>query len=312
VRDASGPVSCPMTAQAQAQTSFKTVQFGVPLSQTYGTIKDPPALDQYAIVTSKVQCEYVTSGEFVSDWAVFAVDQNMSGQYPIENQKSFFRVTDLASLPPTSTSLVRVTGYGMDGPPPAYGNNATRNRYSQTEQTAAGQFLGSFNSGGYRNLRYLADTNPANSGSPVILNGTRLTLGIHRGGNSTSTYNIATSFQAASLANALQAFPGTLVSPTIPGANIFYVDAFSPAYKSSPTGNLFQPLPTLTAAFVKIATVPSGTATLISVVTGSYPETIDETTTNTVDITVTLKGDLTLVLPVGDVTLWDTMQVPCG
>jgi Trypsin len=289
---------------------FQEIEFNVPLSQPDGTTNRPPQRDRYPIVDSSVQCQVEDNGDFTKDWALFAVGVNHLGQSPVQNQKGFFRPAALANFPPANTSAVRVTGFGVDGPPPNYGKNGPpRNVFNKTQQTAAGKFLGLFATGGFFNLRYVVDTNKANSGSPVFLNGTSLALGIHDG-SPDPTYNYATSFQLPELAQALHAFPGTLLAPTLPGGAIFYVDSEAPAFVDPPNGNLFTPFPTLTDVFTRIAAVAPGTATLISVVTGSYPEKIDQATSVTDNITVDLKGDATLVLPVGSVTVWGKAGAP--
>jgi hypothetical protein len=80
------------------------------------------------------------------------------------------------------------------------------------------------------------------------------------------------------------------------------VDYEAPAFTNMSNGNLFQPFPTLTAAFRRVKS--SKDDTLISVVRGSYPEEIEPITGLPRDIVVELNGTLTLVLPVGSVAIW--------
>ena len=298
--------------------SFKEVQFNVPLSKSNGD-KNPPSntkQDQYPINAAFTQCKNLSkSGKYKLDWAIFSVDANAKGTFPGQNQDAFFRVSN--QIFPTESdnppaSLLRVTGYGIDGPPPGYGRGkgAPRNKYNQTLQTAVGKYVrrGVDSVSKVVNEYYLVDTMGGNSGSPVILNGTSLTIGIHSGAPRSHKSNWATSFKNKDLADAIQGFPGTLVSPVIDAANVFYIDNGSPQFASAPTGNIFAPFHSFTEALPIIKTKTS--PILISMVKGSYPETIDQKTSVINDITLDLAGDVTLDIPVGDVSIWESANQP--
>ena len=138
-----------------------------------------------------------------NDWAVFQVLPNtQTGLMPIDAQGAAFTVSNTAS-----PSTVRITGFGVDGPPPRFGNPPPRNADNQTQQTHTGTLTE--NSGGPNagTLRYAVDTQGGNSGSPVIVEGTDTTIGIHtNGGCGTSGgTNAGTSFRNQALWNAIQA-----------------------------------------------------------------------------------------------------------
>ena len=93
----------------------------------------------------------------------------------------------------------------MDGPPPNFGAGGPRDTTNQTQQTHVGTLSG--NTGGTNSgtLRYDADTQPANSGSPVIVEGGNVAIGIHTNGGCTSTggTNAGTSFRNQALWTAI-------------------------------------------------------------------------------------------------------------
>lgn len=154
----------------------------------------------------------------------------------------------------------------------------------------------------------------------MFLNGTSLALGIADGGGIvdggvTDKYSYATSLQDSELAEALHAFPGNFLNPVIRGEDIFYVDYEAP-FALKPTGNFFKPFPTLTEAFNLIKALGPKKDTIISVVTGSYPEKMRQNEVksggNPADITIILPKDavLNLELPVGSVTIWGKAGAP--
>ncbi len=164
------------------------LQFNVPPSLANGVIQHPNPIDQYAI---DPMCVDSTNGGVGNDWGVFSVSDNpISGLQPIDAQgASFTVVQDLGANP------LRITGYGVDGPAPNFGNPPPRNVDNQTQQTHTGNNTGSTGT----TMRYSIDTQGGNSGSPIINNSQNtLSVGVHTHGgcsagggnnNGTSAFN---------------------------------------------------------------------------------------------------------------------------
>ncbi len=306
------------TAQADCPPNSATLvgelQFDVPLSSDTGAVNMPPAQDIYPLDVSSISCRYQLLSEDpvgMSDWAVFAVKPNSNGQLPHPTQ-GFYRVS---KPPPLGTASlgIRITGYGTDGPPPLYGEGTSskKSKFNYTQQTGVGQFSALRDTDSYSNIDYLTDTTEGTSGAAVLLNGTRVSVGINSGsktGNTTGPkdFNFGTTFDDSGLVVALQQFPGK--ASRVPSRNIFYVDAYALGFLESPIGNLFFPFPNLSAALVKVGALSAGTASIVSIVKGDYVELINQTDSKIENITITPPGDLTLMMPVGDVTIWSSVQ----
>ena len=170
-----------VTAGHCAGTSAATLEFNVPPSNSNGTINHPGPQDQYSIDQNSLQ---FVNGGIGNDWCVFAVFNNsQTGLQPIQAQGASFTVIQNLG-PPT----IRITGFGVDF------NDPTRN---QTQQTHAGPNVGSSGT----TMKYQADTEGGNSGSPVIDDANGNAVGVHThggcstggtGNNSgTSTFNTA-------------------------------------------------------------------------------------------------------------------------
>ncbi|MDW8239966.1 MAG: trypsin-like peptidase domain-containing protein [Acidobacteriota bacterium] len=159
--------------------SSGTLQFNVPPSLPNGTIQHPPPQDQYSINNSSWTS---ADGGIGNDWGVFSVFNNSTtGLQPIAAQGGGFTVVQ--NLGPPN---IRITGFGVD--------SGDRN---QTQQTHVGPNAGSSGT----TMRYQADTEPGNSGSPVIDDANGTAVGVHTHGgcstsgsgnnNGTSTFNAA-------------------------------------------------------------------------------------------------------------------------
>lgn len=327
-------------ADRKLQPTFGEVEFNVPLSKSNGyPVPAPDPADHYEIDLKHVQCEFRTfpPNAVRTDWALFHL---LRSPIPRQSRKSsavpeaFFRPSDLTIsevAPKVASPVLRVTGYGLDGPPPCYGDPdpvpgcdlikpaPPRNEYSSTQQTAIGPFLKeiaseSTNPGPYDVLTDRVDTTSGNSGSPVVLNGTSLVFGIFVAGinatdNKTNVdyrFNIDQSLRLAKLKTALHSFPGTLYDPAIPSDRIFYVDREASVQSQAPTGNLFEPYTRLSEAFAR--TSDYSAPMIVSVVAGIYggKKDPDEKEPHLQDITVTPKSTVYLDMPVGDVVLWGT------
>jgi Ca2+-binding RTX toxin-like protein len=164
-------------------TTPQTVQFNVPASQADGTTVAPPVRDQYPVIATSIVRQ---DGGVGNDWAVFQVSPNTeTGLMPAAAQGATFQLSNT-----DNPGQVRVTGYGVDD-----------NTQNQTQQTHVGTLLQ--NTGGATSgvLQYDTDTQGGNSGSPVIVEGGNIAIGIHTHGGCTSTggANNGTSFRNAAL-----------------------------------------------------------------------------------------------------------------
>jgi len=183
-----------VTAGHCARTDSQVLEFNVPSSLKDGTIQHPPPQDQYSI--NQATWNYSNNG-VGDDWAVFAVQNNDSTNLqPIQAQQASFAVVQ-----DSSARQLRVTGYGVDGPSPNYGNGGSRNSDNQTPQTHVGPKVGSQGT----TLNYEVDTQPGNSGSPVIDDSLGTAVGVHTNGGCTSGggYNSGTSAYNSSFWNAV-------------------------------------------------------------------------------------------------------------
>lgn len=229
------------------------VQFNVPLSDSDGTLNHPGPEDQYVVDGSTVV--NANSGN-MNDWSIFQVHPNSeTGLLPVIAQGAFFRGS-IDDVDPATTSI-RITGFGFDDDPPGSCNWTETHK---AQQTHAGSYEGYVDNGlTERFHRYRADTRGANSGSPIIVNGTFLTLGIHTNGgcngdNPETGSNRGPSFRNVALFVAVQGFLGP---------NARYADANHPATVEE--GTLFRPFATLPAAFDDVPN--NGTVFLVR---GSY------------------------------------------
>jgi hypothetical protein len=200
---------------------------------------------------------------------------------------------------PGGGGATRVTGCGLDNSPVGSqpmvcGNfdsmgNCTHfglNAQNQTLQTATGTFISEIGSGGTISLRYSVDTEPANSGSPIIWEANGFTIGIHTAGGCTSSgggSNTGTSFELDALETAIATVPGQ--APAIPVANIRYLDSITAPLPNGQVnaledGTVFQPHDTLAEA---VNAVPAGG--LLSIVAGNYSASGARTITKAMTIT---------------------------
>ena len=184
-----------LTAGHCATATAQTVEFNVPASQSNGATVAPPVRDQYRVVASSMVSR---AGGVGADWATFRVLANtQTGQLPAQAQGGTFQISNVAN-----PAQVTITGYGVDGPAPNFGaGGAARNAQNQTQQTHNGAL--SSNTGGATSgtLQYSVDTQGGNSGSPVIVAGSNVTVGIHTNGGCSAGggVNAGTSFRNAEL-----------------------------------------------------------------------------------------------------------------
>jgi hypothetical protein len=181
-----------LTAGHCISASTQTVEFNVPASQPNGTTVSAAVRDQYRVVGSSIVDAFTGVG---NDWALFRVLPNTeTGLMPIAAQGGAFQLSNTAN-----PNDVRITGYGVDGPAPNFGNPPPRNGDNQTQQTHPGALtdhqVGGPNSA---TLLYTVDTQGGNSGSPVLVEGGgNVAVGIHTNGGCSASggANAGTSFR---------------------------------------------------------------------------------------------------------------------
>jgi hypothetical protein len=282
------------TPGAMPSVNLTEVHFNIPPSAVNGAINPPPLADQYPVIAGSI----VFSDDGVGDdWAIFnvGVDAANDGvdRLPVHAQGAFFRMSR-----DNSPGTVRLTGHGLDGPPDCFGDpprqpgcipplppSPVQNADSQTQQTHTGRNQGESGSGANVRFEYTVDSQRGNSGSPIIVDSTDLTVGLHtNAGCSTGGANRGTSFENDDLETALRNFSGV-------GANVRHLDNGHPIAPGLQDGTVFRPFDTLTEA---VDSVPAGG--VVSIVAGEYRGR---------EIT-TISKPMTLRAPVGPVTLTST------
>jgi len=238
---------CASTPQRRA--AMQWLEFNVPLSALNGKPNLAKDEDRYPIVPCTGNREIIWQNNALGDdWAIFRISKNLRGESAFTRQGQFFRLIDNWSFIGLNP-IVRVTGYGLDGPPPLYGyNGAEKNERSQTEQTDSGKLMKEEIIDHKNIISYEVDTLNANSGSPVYLLGTHLAIGIHTNGfpPNAEHLNKGTGFKNSSLINALENYP-------LPGTKLIYVDADFFAF-SAEDGTIFKPYRRLEDAIDKAKT----------------------------------------------------------
>ena len=145
-----------VTAGHCAGSNSTLILFNVPKSLPNRQRVFPGPEDQYPIGN------FVTpfNGSAATDWAVFTAGQNsQTGLTPIQAQGKFFNVVQSDPVGP-----ITITGYGSD----TGADNATQ----QTHTGPLVRFDRTF-------VRYTADTQGGNSGSPIIDSATGNAVGVH-------------------------------------------------------------------------------------------------------------------------------------
>jgi hypothetical protein len=240
-------------------------EVNVPASTSSGgTVASAPE-DQYPIDLSNRTSVDNGSGD---DYTVFALLPNTTTGTRAHQRFGFFR---MSRETPAAAETIRITGFGVDNSPAGpvanccafdSGGACTHpncNSQSRTLQTATGPYVSETGSGSDISHTYQTDSEPANSGSPIIWNVNGFTIGIHTHGGCTSGgggSNSGTSFENNGLENLLQSFPG---------ANTTYADSVTYPNAPAENGTIFQPFNTVTEA---VNAVVSGGR--ISIVEGSY------------------------------------------
>lgn len=252
-----------LTAGHCTGTSMDILEFNVPPSTSDGfTVASNPN-DQYPIGSVTFDLGAAGNG---NDWAVFSVGVNSNtGLTPNEQQGSFntFDQIFFRATKDNSATTNRITGFGIDFVPAGSGGNGNRNSDSQTQQTATGGAFSETGTGTAVGINYAIDTEGGNSGSPVIMNGTINTVGIHTNGGCATTTpngtNSGTGFEEDDLETAIDDFNGSADR---------YVDEGHPSAIAA-TGSVMRPHKTVNSAITAAAA-----GTTLYIAEGGYPETI--------------------------------------
>ncbi len=262
-----------LTAGHCAGARMQVLQFNVPASNANGVINNPAPEHQYPVIAASVNAD---DGGVGNDWCVFNCAPNaQTGLLPGERQRAFFRVSRDSN--PTN---IRITGYGVDGPAPGFGRGP-RDATNQTQQTHNGASRGETVTNANRaSWNYSTDTQGGNSGSPIIINGTNTTIGIHSHGGCSASGggNNGTSFENDLIENAVR---------NIIGTNTVHID--NGDLIAAEDGSAFRPFNTIAEG---MGSVPSGG--VLSIAPGRY------------NGAVRITKPMTLRAPVGTVVISST------
>lgn len=234
------------------------LEVNIPASGPDGATVASAVQDQFPVLAGSIT-RGLDDSVLGNDWGVFRLGPNSLGQFA-HQLHGFFRMTRELPAPGGGT---RVTGCGVDNSPQGSqpsvcsGDRCGLNAQNQTLQTATGTFTAETGSGSAISLSYAVDTEPANSGSPIIWEGTGFTIGIHTNGGCVENggANTGTSFELDALENAIAA---------VPGPNCRYLDPIK-APGGAEDGTVFRPHDTLVEA---VNAVPAGGR--LSIVAGAY------------------------------------------
>jgi hypothetical protein len=120
-----------LTAGHCTGASMQTVEFNVPASQPDGTPVSPPVQHQYRVAAGSTVTQNTGTG---NDWAIFRVLPNtQTGLLPAVAQGATFQLSNTQN-----PANVRITGFGVDGPPPNFGDPPPQDATNQTQQTHVG------------------------------------------------------------------------------------------------------------------------------------------------------------------------------
>ncbi|MBL9120825.1 MAG: hypothetical protein JNL80_13020 [Phycisphaerae bacterium] len=206
-------VGCALTAGHCGMASGGLIEFNVPASNSAGQPVASAPEDQYPVGNFYYAFQ---NGGVGFDWAMMDVGPNANTGLRAHWVQGYFHLDP--ELSGDGTTL-RITGCGVDNSPSgsqpgaccAWDDNgncthAGCNSTSLTVQTSTGPQTDS----GSNFVRYAVDTEPANSGSPVIRTSTDFAVGIHTNGGCTSGggENSGTRIAQATLSEYLGVFLG--------------------------------------------------------------------------------------------------------
>ncbi len=231
------------------------MEFNVPQSQSNGTPNPALLIDQYPI-NQVIDDE--NSGDQGMDYAVYDLNPNNMTGLTAHEAQGFFRVT--LHLP-NEGDTVRVTGFGIDNIPPGSGGGPGGNCNGQCNSSAFTQQtdIGLYDALDGTAVEHEVDTEPANSGSPIMYQDGSFAFAIHTDGGCDT---IGSEFDNAGTWLAYAPLFNTMVDYI--GPNTVMADWFG-ALGSVYFGTVFHPYQTMSEA---VAAVPDGWT--IAIVTGTY------------------------------------------
>lgn len=217
------------------------VEINVPGSDANGTPNAAPLNSQFPIRSGGISWQYISEQDpnLGFDWGIFLTGRNANtGLTVFQAAGGFFRTTNQA--PGAGSGTIRITGYGIDDSP--VGSTGNRNSDNVTCQTSTGPYVteGVDSSTGFWH-EYQTDTEPANSGSPIIWeNSGGYVIGVHTNGgcDSQGGGNYGTSFETNILENALDQYPSNVAVHLDGGAT-----------RGSLSGTIFNPFRNFIAAY---------------------------------------------------------------
>jgi V8-like Glu-specific endopeptidase len=250
------------------------MEFNVPMSMANGTPVPAAMNDQYPI-NQVIATE--SNGEG-NDFNVYDLAPNSNTGLKAHVAQDFFRLTLQV---PAEDEIIRVTGFGIDNTPPGPGGgpggdcNGECNSSSLTQQTDTGPFVCLDGT----DISHEVDTEPANSGSPIMYANGNWAFGIHTTGGCDDFFsgydNGGTWLAYAPLFNALVNYlgPSTVMVDWFPSLGPVYF------------GTIFHPYGTLPEA---VSGVPNGGT--IAIISGTYPGAANTLTAGTGGKAMTLKA----------------------
>jgi hypothetical protein len=276
-------IGCALTAGHCGTASGGLIEFNVPASNSAGLPVAAAPEDQYPVGGSYYAFQEADVG---FDWAIMDVGPNANTGLRAHWVQGYFHLDP--DIPADNTTL-RITGYGVDNSPAgsapstccAWSNGSCIrtgcNADSLTLQTSTGPKSDHTTN----SLSYAVDTEPANSGSPVIVNSSDFAIGIHTNGGCTSTdgANVGTRLTQAVLSDYLNIFLGT---------NTVFVDFAN--VSSIDLGTALNPLQSVVAG---MSTTPTNGT--VAIAGGSYTAANGHTGTFTKAVTLqAVSGTVTI------------------
>ncbi len=212
---------------ASTNTSYGvTAEFNVPLSTPAGDLVHPPAQDQFEVDVSTLLWN---EGSVGSDWAVGRIHPNESGLLP----SAIHGWYNLATAVPSSLTG-RLIGYGADNTP-----NLTRENVQQTSTDSLTWVVSTPpTSQPTTSVHHDIDSQPGNSGGPLLWEAAGLAVGIHTHGGCFPIFssNRGTSIFYPPLQSAIATVNGC-ASAYLPDAAPVAVTCSPTIYTASPTAN---------------------------------------------------------------------------
>jgi len=291
------------------------IEFNVPLSLPNGTNVAASTNNQYPVnAMTPIRVENNGRGR---DWVVFGVNPNSNTGLRAHVAQAYFFMTKLT---PNAGTTLRVTGFGLDNMPGGAGGSLCLGGASQGAMCASnancpgGQCVanGCCDADGDGNcefncnstsqtqqsttgpmddlegdiIEHDVDTTPANSGSPIFVDGSEYAFGIHTSGGCDNFFdgfdNHGTHLHHGSLEASLQNFLGP---------NTVYVDWADVGLPSN--GSVYEPLHTVSSA---VGAVADGG--IVALVPGFYPRAAGNTFTAGAD-----GKAMTFIAPAGTVVI---------